>query len=145
MQKSLLNVSYMQMFASWRSWMHLRAIGRQFTQMNSYFLVMNSKRCLALSCISRCRQFKWIGTFQLHTQASLLSTMRSTLWRTAVKSTMYCYDWLDVVAIHIMWKNRYIIHHWRWNWMFIGEWRKSRLCMYNTGKLVGTQQSEHFA
>ena len=25
--------------------MHLRAIGRQFTQMNAYFLVMNSKRC----------------------------------------------------------------------------------------------------
>ena len=45
MQKSLLNVSYMKIFASWRSWMHLRAIGRQFTQMNAYFLVMNSKRC----------------------------------------------------------------------------------------------------
>ena len=25
--------------------MHLRAIGRQFAQMNAYFLVMNSKRC----------------------------------------------------------------------------------------------------
>ena len=25
--------------------MHLRAIGRQFTQMSAYFLVMNSKRC----------------------------------------------------------------------------------------------------
>ena len=25
--------------------MHLRDIGRQFTQMNAYFLVMNSKRC----------------------------------------------------------------------------------------------------
>ena len=45
MQKSLLNLSYVQMFASWRSWMHLRAIGRQFTQINAYFLVMNSKRC----------------------------------------------------------------------------------------------------
>ena len=45
MQKSLLNLSYVQMFASWRSWMHLRAIGRQFTQMNANFLVMNSKMC----------------------------------------------------------------------------------------------------
>ena len=26
--------------------MHLSAIGRQFTQMNAYFLVMNSKRCI---------------------------------------------------------------------------------------------------
>ena len=25
--------------------MHLRAVGRRFTQMNAYFLVMNSKRC----------------------------------------------------------------------------------------------------
>ena len=26
--------------------MHLRAIDRQFTQMNAYFVVMNSKRCI---------------------------------------------------------------------------------------------------
>ena len=26
--------------------MHLRAIGRQFTQINAYFLVMNSKKCI---------------------------------------------------------------------------------------------------
>ena len=44
MQNSLLNLSYVQMFSSWR-WMHLRAIGRQFTQPFAYFLVMNSKRC----------------------------------------------------------------------------------------------------
>ena len=44
-QKLLLNISYVQMFASWRSWMHLRAIGRQFTQINAYFLLMNNKRC----------------------------------------------------------------------------------------------------
>ena len=25
--------------------MNLRAVGRRFTQMNAYFLVMNSKRC----------------------------------------------------------------------------------------------------
>ena len=25
--------------------MYLRAVGRRFTQMNAYFLVMNSKRC----------------------------------------------------------------------------------------------------
>ena len=46
-KKSSLNVSYVQMFASWRSWKHFRAIGRQFKQMNAYFLVMNSKRCRA--------------------------------------------------------------------------------------------------
>ena len=45
MQKSLLNVSYVQMLGSWRLWMHLCAIGRQFTQMNAYFLLINSKRC----------------------------------------------------------------------------------------------------
>ena len=28
--------------------MHLRSIGRHFTQMNAYFLVMNSKRCKLL-------------------------------------------------------------------------------------------------
>ena len=42
-----LNVSENEsIFSSFvcRSWMHLRAIGRQFTQMNAYFLVMNSKR-----------------------------------------------------------------------------------------------------
>ena len=26
--------------------MYLRAVGRRFTQMNAYFLVMNSKRCI---------------------------------------------------------------------------------------------------
>ena len=31
--------------------MHLRAIGRQSTQMNAYFLVMNSKRCIYTNVI----------------------------------------------------------------------------------------------
>ena len=33
------------MFAFWRR-MYLHAVGRRFTQMNAYFLVMNSKRCI---------------------------------------------------------------------------------------------------
>ena len=45
MQKSLLNLIYAQMFAFSRYWMYLRAVARLFTQMNAYFLVMNSKRC----------------------------------------------------------------------------------------------------
>ena len=49
--------------------MHLRVIGRQFTQMNAYFLVMNSKRCtrrtrrslvkLALAETKMKTTFKW--------------------------------------------------------------------------------------
>ena len=31
--------------------MYLRAVGRRFTQMNAYFLVMNSKRC-TIYCIT---------------------------------------------------------------------------------------------
>ena len=66
MQKSLLNLSYVQMFASWRSWMHLRAIGRQFTQMNAYLLVMNSKRCIMriYACQKGTKQQDWICIYQ---------------------------------------------------------------------------------
>ena len=46
MQKSLLNLSYVQMFASWRLWMHLHAIGRQLTQMNAYLLSKRWKKWL---------------------------------------------------------------------------------------------------
>ena len=45
MQKSLLNLIYVQMFAFSRQWMYLCAVGRRFTRMISYFLVMNSKKC----------------------------------------------------------------------------------------------------
>ena len=31
--------------------MYVRVIGRRFTQMNAYFLVMNSKRCIYTSYI----------------------------------------------------------------------------------------------
>ena len=45
MQKSLLNLIYAQIFAFSRKWMYLRAVGRRLSQMNAYFLVINSKRC----------------------------------------------------------------------------------------------------
>ena len=32
--------------------MYLRAVGRRFTQMNAYFLVMNSKRCTMAAATS---------------------------------------------------------------------------------------------
>ena len=31
--------------------MYLCAIGRHFTKMNAYFLVMNSKRCTSITCL----------------------------------------------------------------------------------------------
>ena len=40
-----MNLIYAQMFVFSREWMYLRTIGRRFTQMIAYFLVMNSKRC----------------------------------------------------------------------------------------------------
>ena len=36
--------------------MYLRAIGRHFTQMNAYFLVMNSKMCITL-CVRKVLTF----------------------------------------------------------------------------------------
>ena len=39
---------YAQMFIFWRWWMYLRTIGRRLTQMIAYFLVMNSKKCIAM-------------------------------------------------------------------------------------------------
>ena len=44
-QKSLWNLIYAQMFVVSRKLMYLRTIGRRFTHMNAYFLLMNSKRC----------------------------------------------------------------------------------------------------
>ena len=43
MQKSLLNLIYTQMFVFSRLWMYLRNIGRRFTQMIAYFLVITDK------------------------------------------------------------------------------------------------------
>ena len=35
--------------------MYLRAVGRRFTQVNAYFLVMNSKRCSKFNVVNRVR------------------------------------------------------------------------------------------
>ena len=40
--------------------MYLRTIGRRFTQMIAYFLVMNSKRCIILYCFS---SYSWYFCF----------------------------------------------------------------------------------
>ena len=40
-----LNMIYAKKFVFSRLWMYLRTIGRRFTQMIAYILVMNSKRC----------------------------------------------------------------------------------------------------
>ena len=46
MQKLLLNLIYAQMFVFLQQWMYLCAIGHHFTQMNVYFLLVNSKSCI---------------------------------------------------------------------------------------------------
>ena len=46
MQISLLTQRFAQMDVAWRKWMYFRSIVCILMQMNVFFLVMNSKRCI---------------------------------------------------------------------------------------------------